>query len=301
MKLWMGTAMSQADNPRTSPTNIQALAALRPGMPVSRVQDAIGSAWRGLPPHKGGKVDILENSHGVVIHIDKNGRIGMVRYDHRFQQEIDGLRMGMSPAAAEAAMPDLKIGDDLAMMPGVRFGSRSFPDGTKLNVQFTLETITGINFVDPNAIYPEPTSPSYPAASGAPGAPFADVNFKLVALSYLLDAKIVDLGTPQQLAAYVLGRSVDLEEEGYEPIPKARDYLACYPLTDDLLAQVEGLVFDGGNEICRYIQYFWDGEDDYFDIHDISGIELCPNLASLNVISMTGAIDIRGSFESRVG
>jgi hypothetical protein len=278
----MTTGMAQPNNP----PNVQALADLRPGMPVSRVKDAIGDKWRELAPHKGGKIDILENSHGIVIRIDKDGLIGWVTYDHRFKYAVDGLRMQMPLKEAEAAMPDLAIGPDLTMMRGVRVGGKTLPAGTVLRVKFTLESINGIELVNQAASYPEPTAPPYPAANGAPGAPFADANFKLVVLSSLLDAKVIDLGTPRQLASHVLGRPVDLEDEGYDLIPAAQDYLARYPLTEDLLAQVESLVFDGGSSIYRYIQYFWDGEDGAFDVHDLSGIEACPNVASQHFISM---------------
>ncbi|WP_249123504.1 MULTISPECIES: hypothetical protein [unclassified Bradyrhizobium] len=283
------TAMAQSNRP----PDPQALDALRPGMPVSRVADAVGAAWRELAPHKGGTVDVLENSHGIIVRIDREGRVGAISYDHRFSGTIDGLWMGMSLKSAQAAMPDLKVGADLASMPGVRIGNRSFPDGSQLQVTFTLETINRMSLAIPGAAYPAPTAPPYPAASGAAAAPFIDVNFKLAVLSSLLDAKAIDLGTPQQLAAHALGRPVDLDDEGYALIPQARDYLARYPLTEDLLAAVERLEFDGGATIYPYVQYFWDGEDDTFTIGDIAGIEKCPNLTELRIISMIDGIDAR--------
>jgi hypothetical protein len=38
------------------PVDVAALAALRPGMPMSAVEKAMGSAWRAPAPHKGGIV-----------------------------------------------------------------------------------------------------------------------------------------------------------------------------------------------------------------------------------------------------
>ncbi|MEN3148867.1 hypothetical protein ABCW43_16305 [Neorhizobium sp. IRAMC:178] len=192
-----------------------------------------------------------------------------------------------------AAMPSLEIGDDLAMMRGVRMGVRLFPEGYTLRVRLTLETVNEISFSNPAAEYPEPTEPPYPAAAGKAGAPFADPNLKLVVLSSLLDAKQIDLGSPEQVATHVLGRAVDLEDEGYEIIPEALDYLVRYPLTDELLASVEEIEFDGGGTVYEYAWYFWDGEDNVFDVKDLSGLELCTNLKSFSAISMIGKIDVR--------
>ena len=63
--------------------DVEALAALRPGMPVSAVQKAMGSAWRAPAPHKGGLIDILEGTYGVVVRIDRGGLIGTVEFSSR--------------------------------------------------------------------------------------------------------------------------------------------------------------------------------------------------------------------------
>ncbi|APO67527.1 hypothetical protein IE4872_CH01907 [Rhizobium gallicum] len=203
-------------------------------------------------------LDLLENSHGFVVWIDRNGLIGMVDYDHRFRHPV-GAHHGNDDRAGRAAVLSLEIGDDNPLMRGVRMGVRRFPEGYTLRVRLTLETVNEIGFSNPAAEYPEPTEPSYPAAVGMAGAPLADPNLKLVVLSSLLDAKQIDLGTPAQLASNVLGRAVDLEDEGYEIIPEAQDYLERYPLTDELLAAVEEIAFDDGGTAYRFAWYFWDG------------------------------------------
>ena len=234
-----------------------ALATLRPGMPATRVAAAMGAAWRAPVAHGGGFVDMLENTHGFVVRLDRDGAIGWVRFDWRFKQAlVEGVRMGMTLAEARSAVPALAVGGDLPMMSGVREGRQLLPGGAHLRVRFTLDTVNGIWVEAPGAVFRKRTAPPYPAPTGQAGAPFADANFKLVVLSALLDAKVLDLGTPGTLAAHVLGRAVGLEEEGYEPVPGALDYLARYPLTDVLLAQVRSVVFDGGNAIYPFIQYF---------------------------------------------
>ncbi|SCX31879.1 DUF7256 domain-containing protein [Agrobacterium rosae] len=273
--------------------DLAALAALRPKMPMAKVEEAMGSAWRPLAPHKGGKIDILENSQGIVVWIDRMGTIGRIEYNHQCKLRIEGIAMGMSSTDALSIMPDMEIGDDLEMMKGVRFGSKQFSEGYVFGAKFTLDTVNGMSFSNPAAEYPQPTAPPYPAASGAPGAPFEDVNFKLVVLSALLDAKEIDLGTPQQLASHVLKRPFDYDNEGYELIPQALEYMARYPLTPALLEKVGRIDFDGGSTIYPYAWYFWDGEDDVFDIHNIGGISLCSNVTSLHAVSMLRKIDIR--------
>lgn len=133
---------------------------------------------------------------------------------------------------------------------------------------------------------------SYPPADGAPGAPFADPNFKLVVLSSLLDSGKLDLSSYEDLAHFVLKRTVDLEEEGYELIPAAYDYLARYPLNEADLALVESIVFDGGNDIYPYCYRFWDGETNEFDVKSVAGIERCRNLRNINCISLIDSLDI---------
>ncbi|MBK4214594.1 hypothetical protein JJJ17_01500 [Paracoccus caeni] len=272
----------------------QALAALRPGMPVQRVAEAMGDLWVPPAPHKGGEIDLLENSHGVVIRLDRDDVIGAITYNWRFTgAPVAGFQMGMTLAKARTADPGLQIGEDQPMMRGVRFGHRQLPDGAYLNVKFTLEKVNEITIRNRTAEYREPFAPPYPAPSGEPGAPFADVNFKLVVLSSLLDAKALDLGTPEQLAQHVLGRPVDLEDEGYDLIPEVLDYLARYPLDAALLAQCREIVFDGGNEIYTFPYYFWSGEDESFDVTSLTGIEHCTNLTSTHAISMIEMVDIK--------
>ena len=73
---------------------------------------------------------------------------------------------------------------------------------------------------------------------------------------------------------------------GYDPVPEALDYLARYPLTEELLAKVTSLETDGGSEIYRYIEYFWDGETDDYTISSLDGIEALVNLKRVRFISM---------------
>jgi hypothetical protein len=270
------------------------LALLRPGMSTSDVAAAMGAHWRTPASHKGGIVDILENSHGVVVHLDKKDAIGRVSFDWRFQTvPIEGVQMGMTIDEARKALPDMEIGDDLPMMRGVREGFKRLPDGALMQVRFTLEKVNAISFSANDAEYREPYPPPYASPGDQPGSPFADVNFKLIVLSSLVEGKVLDLGTPEDLASHVLGRDVDLEDEGYDLMPEVLEYLACYPLTKEMLAQVGSIRFDGGNKLYRFAWYFWGGAADTFEVSDMGGIELCPNVTSVSATSMIDRLDIR--------
>ncbi|MBB4273614.1 DUF7256 domain-containing protein [Rhizobium mongolense] len=272
------------------PVDAAALAALRPGMPVSAVEKAMGSAWRTLAPHKGGIIDILENTHGVIVRIDRKGLVGKIDFNSRFEHTIAGVPMGISLDDLRTTVPDMQIGSKVRR--ATRFGKKQLPEG-ELSVRITYDTVYEIEISNPDAEYAEPTAPPYPAASGAPGAPFSDPNLKLAVMSSLLYAKALDLGTPQQLASHVLGRTVDLEKDGDELIPEALDYLTRYPLSDEQLAAVERIEFDGSGAIYPFAWYFWGGEEGVFDVRDISGIRFCPNLKSISVNSMIDKVDIR--------
>jgi len=276
----------------SEPVDAAALAALRPGMPMSAVEKAMGSAWRAPAPHKGGIIDILENTYGVIVRLDRKGLIGQIDFGSRFEHTIASVPMGISLTDLRTTVPDMQIGEESKVRRGARFGTKRLPEGM-LTARITFDTVYGISISNPDAEYAEPTAPPYPATSGAPGAPFSDQNLKLAVLSSLLDAKLIDLGTPEQLATHILGRPVDLEEDGYELIAEALDYLVRYPLTDELLAAVEKIEFDGGATIYSFAWYFWTGEEGTFDVTDISGIRFCPNLKSISVISMIDKVDIR--------
>jgi hypothetical protein len=135
-----------------------------------------------------------------------------------------------------------------------------------------------------NTIYPDPTEPA--------GAPFADPNLKLAVLGSLITDGLITLGSPQELAKYVYGHTVDLEKDGYNVLPKCYDYLVSYPLTQELLEKVTSIEFDGGSPVYPYAQYFFEGYGSEFDISDFTGIEQCTNLQEISVIAMVYGADL---------
>lgn len=132
-----------------------------------------------------------------------------------------------------------------------------------------------------------------PDPSGYPGAPFPEINLKLVVLSALLDNKTIDFGPVYgEFISRILVREYDLDLEGYEPNHLVFDYLARYPLTPEMLGTVETLIFDGSNSAYNYIWPYWGGDSDMFDVYSLKGIEFCPNIRNIDVTAMLVLADL---------
>jgi hypothetical protein len=277
----------------TVPVDFSALAALRPGEAKEMLARALGSRWREPAPHQEGLVKSIARVHGFQAQIDTSDHIGRIVFHDPFPNsiEIAGLRLGMRPSEVLAKQPELKEAFRLPVYESVHY-SAEVSSHYKLLAEFRWGKLYQIGFRNPQAVYPAKQPMVYPAPAGAPGAPFADPNFKLVALSSLLESDALDLGGYQELASFVLNRPVDLEKEGYELIREAYDYLVRYPLTDAELALVETITFDGGNEIYPYCFRFWSGDTKEFDVTSIEGIAHCVNLRSINCIAVIEKLDI---------
>lgn len=268
-----------------------ALAVLRPGAGMAEVAKAYGVAWKPPPPHREGRVLVIDMPDGVVTRVTRDGRLGSIRFNWRFGKEITvlGLRMSARWDEIEARFPTIDK-RPLAMKP---FAWIDHVEAPHLHLRMEIGSthdnqryLRWMELYDPAAVYPEKQPVAFPAPSGDAGAPFKDVNFKLAVLSELIDNGTIDIGDPQDLYDHVLGRRFDLEREGYDEVPEARDWLSRFPMTPDLLAKVTFLEFDGSATIYRYINYFWDGEGDEFTIRSLDGIEALPNLKSVTIISM---------------
>jgi hypothetical protein len=124
-------------------------------------------------------------------------------------------------------------------------------------------------------------------------APFVDPNFKLAVMAELIDTRVLDFGHFEAFLTFIEGPQYDYEQDGYAPSAKAYDYLGRYPLTQQQLASVRFLAFDGGLSIYEYVYPFWDGESELFDIQTLEDIRLLPNLERLSMISMLSSTDLK--------
>lgn len=269
-------------------------AAIRPGMPGDALRAAFGPAWREPAPHKGGVVDIAQNTLGVVARLTAGDEVGEIAVDWRFPETgaILGLTIGMSVADAKATRPDIDVGAPLKFMEHMRIGQAQ-DDGFLIDVAFHTETLHDIRLRNPDARYTEPGPPVYPLSNGPVGAPFADTNFKLVVLSNLLESKTIDLGTPAEFFAHVLGRPYDADRDGFGEIAAARTYLDRFELTPELLAAVECLHFDGGIDAYTFLENSHLHDWEALEVTDLSGIELLVNVTQFLGTSGLSEVDLR--------
>lgn len=124
------------------------------------------------------------------------------------------------------------------------------------------------------------------SAATSDAAEFADLNFKLLvvqALMYDTDLLAPRFSLDDFLEEFS-GRDIDIEVEGHAPIPEALSYFEALPVPQALLAKVDEIYQDGGNEIYAQIAPLWGGEDQAFDIADFRDVDLMPNLRSITLI-----------------
>ncbi|MBD5087898.1 MAG: hypothetical protein HDT30_03630 [Clostridiales bacterium] len=79
----------------------------------------------------------------------------------------------------------------------------------------------------------------------------------------------------------------EIDTESFDPIEPALDYFKELPIPKSLAEKVEEISMDGGNEIFLNIIPQWDGEDEFFDLSDVSERELAqfPNLKKAVIMS----------------
>ena len=80
---------------------------------------------------------------------------------------------------------------------------------------------------------------------------------------------------------------LNIDTESMEIIQPALDYMINLPIPKKYAEQVQEIYMDGGNEIYLNLIPQWDGEDDSFDLNEVSLKELqqFPNLKQATIIS----------------
>lgn len=132
---------------------------------------------------------------------------------------------------------------------------------------------------------------AFPAHADEP-VTFQDTNFKLTVISALMTDGTLDFGFYPDFLKQIEGPNYDYEKDGYRLSTKAYQHFADFPLTDDQLAQIQRLTFDGGLDIYPYVYPFWGGETEDFDIRSLADIGHLPNLQEFEVISMLANPDL---------
>lgn len=134
---------------------------------------------------------------------------------------------------------------------------------------------------------------------------FVDFGFKLSIIQELMYNK--GLITPKfDLHEFVIWydkRRINLEEEGYEPIPEVTQYFKDLPIPKRLAPQITQIYQDGGNEIYLQLLRFAEGWEDYWDIETAEDAKQFPNLekatlcyAKENVIKELNNMNIKASW-----
>ena len=80
---------------------------------------------------------------------------------------------------------------------------------------------------------------------------------------------------------------LNIDTESMEIIQPALEYMMNLPIPKKYAEQVQEIDMDGGNEIYMNLIPQWDGEDDIFDLNEVSLKELqqFPNLKQATIIS----------------
>ncbi|MCO1336672.1 hypothetical protein MO867_20305 [Microbulbifer sp. OS29] len=86
-----------------------------------------------------------------------------------------------------------------------------------------------------------------------------------------------------EVLANYTARKIDIEEEGYDPIPEALDYFRSIRIKKEWLDDITDLHQDGGSPIWLQIIPFWCGTTDEFDIGSTEDISLLPNLKKITL------------------
>ncbi|GAA3521532.1 hypothetical protein GCM10022393_39910 [Aquimarina addita] len=131
---------------------------------------------------------------------------------------------------------------------------------------------------------------------------FSDFGFKLAIIQELMYNK--ELLKPKFVLSEFIKlydkRKIDLEQEGYEPIPEVTQYFKDLPIPKKLATEITEIYQDGGNEIYMQLLRFGEGWEDYWDIKNTEDAKQFPNLkkaiicyATENVIEELNSLGIQ--------
>ena len=116
---------------------------------------------------------------------------------------------------------------------------------------------------------------------------FDNINFKLTIIQVLMyDLRVLK----PYFDIYDFAdefSELEIDTESMEIIQPALDYMINLPIPKKYAEQVQEIYMDGGNEIYLNLIPQWDGEDDGFDLNEVSLKELqqFPNLKQATIIS----------------
>ncbi|GGZ12842.1 hypothetical protein CP967_17715 [Streptomyces nitrosporeus] len=136
-------------------------------------------------------------------------------------------------------------------------------------------------------------------------AEFKDFNFKLAVVETLMyiDGTLTPVFRIDELlrakGASDVYRYVYDKGLAYTVLDESRAYFEALEISDELLASVEELVIDGGNQVNHECAPIWDGEDGLFDVRSLDDLDLLPNLKRVLGEDMIDVPDMMERFAAR--
>lgn len=161
------------------------------------------------------------------------------------------------------------------------------------------------NFLFKNTKFSRPNSNEYEAKIEQLSADlertlhFDNLNFKLAIIQVLMyDLEVLE----PYFDIYDFAeqyRDEEIDTDSYEIIRPALNFFNKLPIPKELASKVEEIYMDGGNEIYMNIIPQWDGEDDCFDLNELSSEELkqFPKLKKATIMS-DNFREVKAVFES---
>ncbi len=78
-------------------------------------------------------------------------------------------------------------------------------------------------------------------------------------------------------------RALEIEGDPYEIVPEVFAYFKQLEITAEMVADIEEIYMDGGDEIYAQIIPLWDGECDTFNIKSAEDAKLLPKLKRVTI------------------
>lgn len=126
-----------------------------------------------------------------------------------------------------------------------------------------------------------------------------DFNFRLAIIQELMyEQDLLPQFDVWEFCDQYTAREIDIEEEGYDVIPEVKAWFEVLPISREMAEQVTKLYFDGGNEVYGQIVPFWDGEDDLYDITQLTPEDLAqfPNLKTIDGTALLMTEEVKETF-----
>ncbi|MFM2423633.1 MAG: hypothetical protein RLZZ70_18 [Candidatus Parcubacteria bacterium] len=156
-----------------------------------------------------------------------------------------------------------------------------------------LITIKYNKFYDPAYKAPEITKDTYVIKElNEEVIEFKDFGFKLAVIQELMYVQeiLVPKLDVYQFVEFYDKRKIDIEVEGYDPIPEVLQYFKDLPIPKRLAPLVTKLYQDGSNEIYLNALVYGDGTETYWDIESTADLIHFPNLKKMTLVYAKEAV-----------